>query len=265
MAPFAGVAAQQPPAGSKARVSTPQQNAVVRRLLEGQVSGSPIVDDETAMRRRIELAAESKAIREAGARMIAQRNAEMRRRIKRAQSRTNNKKDRVQSAPVRSEGPKPEDGEQLRAQQAADDEAAELRLLRSMLARSAVAEGVQEGGWNPSPHRPVPYPLRGMRPMHSREPWSQTAIEKSHELRLPAGHAYATSGLTRLDDGMRDDVAMLRRREKVEERQASAALSRPAWDPSQWRYCPPALMGLKPMTTEPWARDIEVYQAGSRY
>ena len=91
---------------------------------------------------------------------------------------------------------------------------------------------------------------------------STSIIEKSHELRLPAGHAYATSGLTRLDDGMRDDVAMLRRREKVEERQASAALSRPAWDPSQWRYCPPALMGLKPMTTEPWARDIEVYQAG---
>ena len=36
-----------------------------------------------------------------------------------------------------------------------EDEAAELETLRQLLARSSVVEK-KEGGWNSSPHRPVP-------------------------------------------------------------------------------------------------------------
>jgi len=37
------------------------------------------------------------------------------------------------------------------------------------------------------------------------------------------------------------------------------AASKPDWDSSPMRSCPPALKGLKPATREPWAIDEEVY------
>jgi hypothetical protein len=37
---------------------------------------------------------------------------------------------------------------------------------------------------------------------------------------------------------------------------------RPAWDSTVMKPCPPALRGCKPITPEPWARDMAVYESG---
>ena len=77
----------------------------------------------------------------------------------------------------------------------------------------------------------------------------------------PCG-AHATASLRRLDDGQNDDTAMLLRRRHEEDDAAAEATGRPVWDSSVWAYTPPALKGLTPVTSEPWARDLEVYNKG---
>ena len=72
----------------------------------------------------------------------------------------------------------------------------------------------------------------------------------------------ATAPLQRLDDGQNDDIATLRKRRMLEEKEATESTGRPKWDSSVWMYVPAALKGLKPVTPEPWARDGEVYTQG---
>ena len=148
---------------------------------------------------------------------------------------------------------------QIRARQKEEDEEAEIQLLRALLDRSTVAEAKEEG-WNSSPYRPVPYALRGIRPMHTMEPWAKDVINKCKEENYRPGSEYATQVLSRLDDGLNDDYVALRRRRMAEDAQYAQESGRQAWDNTVWRYCPPALRGLKPETKEPWLRDLEVYQ-----
>jgi len=73
----------------------------------------------------------------------------------------------------------------------------------------------------------------------------------------------ATAGLRKLNDGQADDIATLRRRRIAEEQAAlEANPNRPAWDATPMHYCPPALKGCQPITTEPWARDQLAYETG---
>lgn len=76
----------------------------------------------------------------------------------------------------------------------------------------------------------------------------------------------ATASLQKLNDGQNDDIAMLRRRRAEEAEEAASVTGRPVWDTSTWMYVPSSLKGLKPSTSEPWARDGDVYSGGmSKY
>lgn len=227
-------------------------------------------DDAQRLARRKELAAESKMIQEAGARAIALRNAEMRRRLKSIKARPDGRKGQPRS---QSAGPTRPTDEFERARiankTAADNTASceeqEVEMLREMLRRSRVAKK-QPGDWDATPHRAVPYTLRGLRPLHTIEPWSKSVLDSCKRLELRACSSYATSGLHRLDDGMNDDFVNLRRRQMFERSlrdSSSSAGPRPEWDSTPWLYTPPALRGLKPVTPEPWSRDIEIYNQGT--
>ena len=54
---------------------------------------------------------------------------------------------------------------------------------------------------------------------------------------------------------MHDSAAQLFNRRKREDELVAASTLRRPWDSTIWRYTPPALRGLKPVTNEPWARD----------
>ena len=271
----AGEARLKMAAASKARKEAEarrlaSENAAMRRTnAKTALRTDADISDEAAGRARLMLAAESKALREEDARMISQRNAEMRRRIKSTTARTEHRKGSTShrggatpQRPVSAPGRQDEVQKANRtAQRKSDDEKAELKLLRAMIERTNVAEK-KEGGWNTAPYRPVPYALRGVRPMHTYEPWGKDVILQSRKTGMMAGTVYATATLKRLDDGMYDSVAQLHRRRAVEDAQLSEVTGRPAWDPTQWRYCPAALTGLKPVTSEPWSRDLEVYLEG---
>ena len=148
----------------------------------------------------------------------------------------------------------------MRQEQAADAEAAEVELLREMLERTSVIEE-RAGGWNAAPLRHVPYACRGMRPMYTIEPWAKGVIDTCKDQGLRPGTAFATSGLARLDDSANLDTAVVLRRRRSENLAAARSTERPAWDSTPKRYCPPALDGLQPVTREPWASDLELYQA----
>ena len=60
----------------------------------------------------------------------------------------------------------------------------------------------------------------------------------------------------------RSQAELSRSRKGEEEAAAVANELRPAWDPSHYRYIPPALKGCKPVTPEPWAKDEANYVAG---
>ena len=160
------------------------------------------------------------------------------------------------------------------------EEQEELELLRAMLARNDSQPGSSGGGgssssshqrpsglstdrttgrwcdrsgrslpgrWNASPYKPAPYSLRGLVPhagLSRNEPWAFDIVDSCARLELRPSTAYATSGLSRLDDGMNDDVAMLRRRRKAEDHAASVVTNRPAWDATPWHYCPPSLVRM---------------------
>jgi len=252
---------RQPWAAPSAKSSRPM-SALPR------TSSKITADDAQRLARRKELAAESKMIQEAGARALALRNAEMRRRLKNIKARAEGRKGQPRS---QSAGPtRPtNDFERARVahEEAAKDavscEEQEVEMLREMLRRNRVAKK-QPGDWDATPHRAVPYTLRGLRPLHTIEPWSKSVLDSCKRLELRACSSYATSGLSRLDDGMNDDIVQLRRRQLLERsmRNGSSA-PRPEWDATPWLYTPPALRGLKPVTPEPWSRDIEVYNQGA--
>ena len=76
----------------------------------------------------------------------------------------------------------------------------------------------------------------------------------------------ATSSLRRVGDDalnsdcQNDSMAMLHRRLRDEEKEAAHQMERAHWDSSPRHYVPPALKGLRPTTSEPWARDERTYQ-----
>ena len=225
------------------------------------------ISDEEAGQHRLRLAEASRQRRTEEQKLLRQANAKMRQRISAMKPRNHEAHQKSRRA-LAEHGPlKPaeaaalaaEVAEQRRAEIHEEDEAAELQLLRQLLARSAVAEKKAQG-WNSSPHRPVPYTLRGMRPMHTMDPWSKDVILERKHQQLPSSASYSTACLTRLDDGMYDNVAALFSRQRKEDGGFVEQTSRPAWDPTPWRYVPPALRGVKPVTSEPWANDLEVYQ-----
>jgi hypothetical protein len=246
-------------AALKARMRTNLSNTAARTDND--------ISDEEAGQHRLRLAEASRQRRNEEQKLLRQANAKMRQRISAMKPRNHEAHQKSRRA-LAEHGPlKPaeaaalaaEVAEQRRAEIHEEDEAAELQLLRQLLARSAVAEKKAQG-WNSSPHRPVPYTLRGMRPMHTMDPWSKDVmLERKHQ-QLPPGSSYSTACLTRLDDGMHDSVAALFNRQRKEERATAEQTSRPAWDPTPWRYVPPALRGVKPVTSEPWADDLELYQ-----
>ena len=125
------------------------------------------------------------------------------------------------------------------------------------------------GRWNKAPFKPVPHALRGLTPaagVSQNEPWSADVLDTCARLDSSPSHAlYATTGLKRLDDGMYDDIAMLHRRRAEEDALASSSTNRPVWDPTPWHSFPAALRGIKPVTKEPWDRDLEAYnERGAR-
>ena len=72
---------------------------------------------------------------------------------------------------------------------------------------------------------------------------------------LVGGYEFATMSLVQLDDGKRDSIAQLFNRRQREDAEVANKTLRDAWDSTVWRYVPPSLRGLKPVTDEPWARD----------
>lgn len=72
----------------------------------------------------------------------------------------------------------------------------------------------------------------------------------------------ATASLQKLNDGQSDSIVEQRRRRIAEEEAASVATGRPKWDSSPMKDVPPQLKGCKPVTDEPWARDMQAYEDG---
>ena len=187
-----------------------------------------------------------------------------------------------------------------------DEELEELEALRKMLTGGTDAaggatsgggggggKGTAEGGssmrrtrplygldvrtaaaasWNSAAYKRAPYSLRGIRPMVGlslNDPWGADIVSTCERLDLEPSSSYATSGLSRLDDGLYDSVASLhsrRARESLASQSTlSAALrSRKDWDGTPLRYVPAALKGLSPVTPEAWARDQHVHLTAAR-
>ena len=201
---------------------------------------------------RVQFAEESKKRRVAEARELARSNAEMRRKLTAMRSRTDHRLGTPDFNMLNRS--KTMDAEEERRQNAEDEEAQELENLRAMLAHRTQKRPT-ESGWDASPFVPVPYTMRGIKPTYSRDPWARTAREAWARSGNRPSSAYTSSSLSRLDDGMHDSVAMLFNRRKREDEVVAATTLRRPWDATIWRYTPPALRGLKPVTNEPWARD----------
>lgn len=90
---------------------------------------------------------------------------------------------------------------------------------------------------------------------------SKTLYTANPDNYVRAGNV-ATAGLKKLPDGSADSIVDLRKRRVEEEALASVTTGRPAWDSSPLHATPPALKGCKPITPEPWARDMAVYEGG---
>ena len=261
----AGIARVELAAASKARREEAarqmaRRNAEMRQRTKGtDLRTDARIEDEAAGAARVQMASESKARRDQERKALARRNAEMRNRLMAMRSRTDTRTGNADLSMVT-----PETEEEDRERSRAEEEANELLHLRSMLAREAPTERLRRasagrGAWDNSPFKPVPHPLRGYKPMSSYEPWSRTALETWSRLEMRPSTSYATAGLTKLDDGQRDDIASLRKRQVAESAAAIAGTSHPKeWDSTQWKYVPPSLRGLRPVTNEPWARDAEV-------
>ena len=257
----AGVARVELAAASKARKERERRELAKRNAeLKARRDASGARDDhditdEAAGLNRVRLAHESRQRRAAEAKMLAQANAEMRERLHRMRPRTDNRSGNADTDMVRTHSPVQDRPPGGRADEDAE-EAAEVARLREMLAHTASSRK-QRNGWDSSPARPVPYALRGLKPLYTYEPWGHSAMEAWVRLELKPSTSYATSGLCRLDDGLNDDLAQLFNRRKREDAEKAELRQRRPWDSSQWRYTPPSLRGLRPVTAEPWARDAE--------
>ena len=84
--------------------------------------------------------------------------------------------------------------------------------------------------WNPAPHKPVPYDLRGMKVV-TNEPWLE-AVSANPELNM------ATTSFNRLDDGQNDSGAILFQRRKEEDDAIAANRGLIPWhgSPVLWRF-----------------------------
>jgi len=96
--------------------------------------------------------------------------------------------------------------------------------------RGWVKEGVHTVPWDPSPYRAVPYELRGMKTV-TNEPWVE-------DVKANPETGYATSCLSRLDDGQNDSNALLFQRRKEENDAISANRGLIPWheSPVLWRF-----------------------------
>lgn len=192
--------------------------------------------------------------RQEDTRALARQNAAFRRRLKGMRSRTDH---RIGDPDVDAMEKLPPEHVREKVQL---EEAEELAKLREMLARSTQGRPRSApGGWDSSPHKPVPYTLRGLKPMYTSaaEPWSRHSAEEWNKLAQGPATRFATSGLKKLDDGQTDSIAQMYHRRRQEEEVAGKRTGRRPWDSTTWMYVPPALRGLKPVTNEPWARDAE--------
>jgi hypothetical protein len=117
--------------------------------------------------------------------------------------------------------------------------------------------------WDSRPHHSVPYVCRGLRAVNvsKSEPWAQsslampTALDSEGKL----GMGYATTGLNKSDDGMKDDHVMLFNRRRREDMEKATRTERKPWDFTPWRSVPATLRGIHSHTREPWQRDQLIY------
>jgi len=263
----AGIARVELAAASKARRAEEarqmaQRNAELRARNKGTgVKTDVNIDDEEAGAARIKMAAESKARRTQDAQELARQNAQMRLRLRSMRTRTDT---RSGKADISQQVEISEEERARRAQ--AEEEAAELLQVRTMLAKETPQERLKRlgkigssDGWNSSVYKPVPHSLRGLKPIYSAEPWCRDHLEKWCSSGMSPSQLYSTATFMKLDDGQRDTVAQQFRRKKNEENYAiMKATHASPWDPTPWVYVPPGLRGLRPVTNEPWARDADV-------
>lgn len=149
---------------------------------------------------------------------------------------------------------------------------AEMVRLREMLGLSSGtvgsggADGTGEDGWNGAPLIPPPHSLRGLHPLEGlslREPWGTDVVTRAAREGVMPSANYATSCLRdRLTDGIGESIADRRRHRMANDSQGSSAATRPFWDGSPYRYIPSGLDGIKPMTAEPWAKDMVLHPFG---
>jgi hypothetical protein len=259
----AGVARVRMAAESKAR-RLEQARALAKRNAELKARRDEIrsrgartdddITDEEAGQLRLRLAAESKHRRAVEARALARSNAEMRQKLKAMRSRTDHREGEPdEDLVVRERHASPERSSKDDGQ---EEEARELENLRAMLSRGRDRDEIfKKEGWDNRPFKGVPYALRGMKPVHTRDPWSQGVREAWMRDNIRPSTDFSTYSLKRLDDGSRDSVVGLFNRRKKEDREVASAQGRNPWDATPWFYTPPALKGVKPITPEPWARD----------
>jgi hypothetical protein len=92
-----------------------------------------------------------------------------------------------------------------------------------------------------------------------KELLSRTIHDPHHSLGIAVG-VPSTASLQKLDDGQRDSAVDLHRRRMREDAQKASLTNRRPWDFTPFHQTPAALKGLDPVTTEPWARDAEIYE-----
>ena len=98
-------------------------------------------------------------------------------------------------------------------------------------------------GWNSTPFRNAPDPIKGLKPV-TREPWYED---------MAIYNAKFSSHIEDAHEGFNDESALdAGQRRKSTREEAN-------WDSSVWKYVPHSLKGIKPVTNEPWARDESVY------
>ena len=124
------------------------------------------------------------------------------------------------------------------------------------MAVNGVARGRSAWSERPSPRRRVPVEDFSRR---NASLWERSA-NKLLSFRPPARRSrHAESALGEMSSEA-DEVAALKKMFKSPTKSGTIPIHRrPAWDSTPLRGRPPQLVGLKPVTREPWAIDEDVY------
>jgi hypothetical protein len=148
---------------------------------------------------------------------------------------------------------------------------ASLRVRSAVAKRRAKAweelnrrNAMREMGWNSTPHRTCPSYLRGLKPI-TPEPWSVDAIVYATK----SGSFESVRNADKFGDGTQkeevyNDESSLDTTNGYESNVVATGRAKPGrWDSSPLRHTPYALRGISPVTREPWAVDLQVYNRNS--